>query len=159
MFLTRSIRYQLVATTLAVVGILLLYDATVIDSRRSSVVTPPADTLKPTAGARLRFMTTAYCQGQTTASGVGVTTGIVAADKKLLPEGSVIEIDTLPGRSNGLPEKYRGIYTVMDTGPAVTGRHIDLYIWSCTEALTFGRRDAVITVLRLGWNPKNTRVE
>ncbi len=159
MFLTRSIRYQLVATTLAVVGILLLYDATVIDSRKSSVVTPPADVIKPTAGARLKFMTTAYCQGQTTASGVGVTTGIAAADKKLLPEGSVIEIDSLPGRSNTLPDKYKGIYTVMDTGPAVTGRHIDLYLWSCTEALSFGRRDAVITVLRLGWNPKNTRIE
>lgn len=159
MFLTRSIRRKLVATTLAVVGFLLLYDATVIDSRKVPDPAPVVENLKPTAGARLRFMTTAYCQGQTTASGVGVTTGIAAADKKLLPEGSVIEIDSLPGRTDRLPDKYRGIYTVMDTGPAVTGRHIDLYLWSCTEALTFGRRDAVITVLRLGWNPKNTRIE
>jgi len=42
----------------------------------------------------------------------------------------------------------------MDTGPSVQGRHIDLYIWNCNEALAFGRREMVITVLRLGWNPR-----
>lgn len=159
MFLTRSIRLKLVATTLAVVGFLLLYDATVIDSRKSSGLPLAADTAPPAAGSRLKFITTAYCQGQTTASGVGVTTGIVAADKKLLPEGSVIEIDGVPGRPESLPDRYRGIYTVMDTGPMVTGKHIDLYLWSCTEALKFGKRDAIITVLRLGWHPKNSRIE
>jgi hypothetical protein len=44
----------------------------------------------------------------------------------------------------------------MDTGPWVRGRHLDLYMWSCTEALEFGRRDVSLTVLRLGWNPRNT---
>jgi 3D (Asp-Asp-Asp) domain-containing protein len=159
MLLTRSIRLKLVATVLSVVGFLLLYDATVIDSRKSSGMPVAADTAPPTAGARLKFITTAYCQGQTTASGVGVTTGIVAADKKLLPEGSVIEVDGLPGRPESLPDRYRGIYTVMDTGPMVTGRHIDIYLWSCTESLAFGKRDAIITVLRLGWHPKNSRIE
>lgn len=159
MFLSRSIRRKLVATALAVVGFVLLYDATVIDSRKSADPTPPEVNVAPIPGARLQFIATAYCKGQTTASGVGVTTGIVAADKRLLPEGSVIEIEGLPGRAGSLPDKYRGIYTVMDTGPAVNGRHVDLYLWSCTEALVFGRRDAVITVLRLGWHPKNTRPE
>ncbi len=160
MRLSRSIRLKLVATTLAVVGFVLLYDATVIDSRKSA---DPADlataSAPPTAGSRLQFMATAYCKGQTTASGVGVTTGIVAADKRLLPEGSVIEIDGIPGRSDSLPDRYRGIYTVMDTGPAVNGKHIDVYLWSCYEALAFGRRDAIITVLRLGWHPQNSRIE
>lgn len=159
MLLTRSIRLKLVATALAVVGFVLLYDATVIDSRKSSGLPLAADTAPPTAGSRLRFVTTAYCKGQTTASGVGVTTGIAAADRKLLPEGSVIEIDGVPGRPDSLPDRYRGIYTVMDTGPMVTGKHIDLYLWSCNEALSFGKRDAIITVLRLGWHPKNSRIE
>ena len=44
--------------------------------------------------------------------------------------------------------------TVMDTGPAVQGRHIDIYIWNCNEALALGRRSVSINVLRLGWNPK-----
>jgi hypothetical protein len=48
------------------------------------------------------------------------------------------------------------VYTVMDTGPAVEGREIDVYMWSCFEALRFGRQDVHIVVLRLGWNPKDT---
>ena len=41
-----------------------------------------------------------------------------------------------------------------DDGPAVQGRQIDVYMWSCHEALEFGRREIAINVLRLGWNPK-----
>jgi hypothetical protein len=41
----------------------------------------------------------------------------------------------------------------MDTGPAVQGRVLDLYMWSCHEALAFGRKPVDVTVLRLGWNP------
>ena len=47
----------------------------------------------------------------------------------------------------------------MDTGPKVQGRHIDVYMWSCYEALDFGRRKIQLTVLRLGWNPQaSTRI-
>jgi 3D (Asp-Asp-Asp) domain-containing protein len=104
-------------------------------------------TAKPATGLRLRFATTAYCKGTTTASGTTVQTGIAAADPDLLPVGSVIQIDTLGAR-------YNGIYTILDTGPAVQGRHIDLYMWSCNEALVFGAKKATISVLRLGWNPR-----
>jgi 3D (Asp-Asp-Asp) domain-containing protein len=159
MLLSRSLRLKLVATILGVVGFVLLYDATVIDSRKNGSVALAEDTAPPAPGARLRFVATAYCKGHTTASGVGVATGIAAADPKLLPEGSVIEIEGMPGRTASLPDRYRGIYTVMDTGPAVNGRHVDLYLWSCNEALAFGRRDATVTVLRLGWHPKNSRIE
>ena len=31
---------------------------------------------------------------------------------------------------------------------------LDLYIWSCHEALEFGRRRIEVTVLRLGWDPR-----
>jgi hypothetical protein len=41
----------------------------------------------------------------------------------------------------------------MDTGPKVRGRQIDIYMWSCNDALELGRRSAGLTVLRLGWNP------
>jgi len=44
----------------------------------------------------------------------------------------------------------------MDTGPAVRGRSVDLYLWSCKEALQFGRRKVRLTVLRLGWSPENS---
>ena len=44
----------------------------------------------------------------------------------------------------------------MDTGPKVQGRHVDVYLWSCHEALQVGRRPMRLTVLRLGWNPQNS---
>jgi hypothetical protein len=44
----------------------------------------------------------------------------------------------------------------MDTGPAVRGRSVDLYLWSCKEALQFGRRKIRLSVLRLGWSPENS---
>jgi 3D (Asp-Asp-Asp) domain-containing protein len=106
-------------------------------------------TAMPAPGARLRFTATAYCKGTTTASGVNVRNGIAAADPDLLPVGSVIHVDRLD-------ERYNGIYTVMDTGPSVQGRHVDIYMWSCYEALELGRRPVQITVLRLGWSPRAT---
>ena len=57
-------------------------------------------------------------------------------------------------RSDRLGERYNGVYTVMDTGPKVHGRHVDIYMWNCNEALELGRRSIQITVLRLGWNPR-----
>ncbi|OLC51754.1 MAG: hypothetical protein AUH43_01955 [Acidobacteria bacterium 13_1_40CM_65_14] len=124
---------------------------------RKSVVTTVAvgcfvsmyEVTAPAPGARLAFSATAYCKGLETASGVAVQSGIVASDPELLPVGSVIEIDSLPGR-------YNGIYTVLDTGPAVQGRQVDVYMWSCNEALQFGRRPIHLNVLRLGWNPRAT---
>jgi hypothetical protein len=42
----------------------------------------------------------------------------------------------------------------MDTGPAIQGRQLDIYMWSCTEALRFGRRAVDVVVLRMGWDPR-----
>jgi 3D (Asp-Asp-Asp) domain-containing protein len=101
----------------------------------------------PPAGSRLRFSATAYCKGRTTASGVNVRTGIAAADPLILPVGTVLNIATGDAR-------YSGVYTVMDTGPKVQGRILDLYLWNCNEALSFGRKEIQVTVLRLGWDPR-----
>ena len=110
-------------------------------------ISRPQRTASPTAGALLRFTATAYCKGTTTASGVNVQTGIAASDPDLLPVGSVIQVDRLG-------DKYNGVYTIMDTGPKVQGRHIDIYMWNCNEALALGRKNVQINVLRLGWNPR-----
>ena len=67
--------------------------------------------------------------------------------RSLLPVGSVLNIAVGDSR-------YNGMYTVMDTGPKVQGRVLDLYMWSCHEALRFGRKDVQVTVLRLGWDPR-----
>ncbi len=103
----------------------------------------------PEPGVKLVFTATAYCKGTTTASGVAVRRGIAAADPKVLPAGSVVTLST------GVTE-FDGVYTVMDTGPKVKGRLLDLYVWSCHEALAFGRKAVEVTVLRLGWDPRES---
>jgi 3D (Asp-Asp-Asp) domain-containing protein len=143
-----SLVRKLAATCIAVVGFVLLYEVSVLDLRESNSLrsVKAVDPTAPAAGARLEFTATAYCKGTTTASGVGVRTGIAASDPSILPVGSVVNISTHD-------VKYNGVYTIMDTGPAVQGRTLDLYMWSCHEALRFGRRPVELRVLRLGWNP------
>ncbi len=129
----------------AIAGFVLLYETRILDSERYSWIF--GGNSPPTPGTRLQFSATAYCKGSTTASGVRVRTGVAAADPALLPVGSVVNVGT--GDT-----KYNGVYTVMDTGPEVKGRELDLYIWSCHEALRFGRKPVQVTVLRLGWDPQ-----
>ena len=148
MFLSRSTGRKIVATATAAVAFAFIFEVTALDSRYAARQAELREaTATPAPGARLRFTATAYCKGTTTASGVNVRTGIAAADPDLLPVGSVVQVDKLGDRHNG-------IYTIMDTGPKVQGRHIDIYMWSCYEALDLGRRNVQITVLRLGWNPR-----
>jgi 3D (Asp-Asp-Asp) domain-containing protein len=137
--------------TLVVALVFVFFQQTVTrDSRSEATATSIVETgILPQAGARLQFQATAYCKGETTASGVGVRTGIAAADPAILPVGSVVRLETPNPR-------YSGVWTVMDTGPAVRGRTVDLYLWSCKEALQFGRRPVRLTVLRLGWSPENS---
>jgi len=149
MRLSHSARRKLLVGSLAAVVMFLIYDATIMDSRMVSRLRAASVTDPPTPGARVEFLATAYCKGQTTRSGVAVQAGIAAADPDLLPEGSVISVE-------GVPERLRGIYTVLDTGPKIQRRRLDLYMWSCYEALDFGARPVTLTILRLGWHPKGT---
>ena len=145
--LSRSNAHKLVVMMIAIGGLMLVYEATTFDllpwGGQSGAVDPGA----PVPGARLDFNATAYCKGTTTASGTEVRTGIAAADDDILPVGSVINVTTDD-------TKYNGVYTIMDTGPSVQGRLLDLYMWNCHEALAFGRKAIQVTVLRLGWNPR-----
>lgn len=148
MLLTKCFKRKVVATCGAALGFALLHEVKVFDSPSAAVEAEAREAVAPAApGAQVRFSATAYCKGEITAAGTAARTGIAAADPTLLPVGSVVRVDDLGPR-------YNGIYTVMDTGPAVQGRELDLYMWSCNEALAFGRRQARLTVLRLGWNPR-----
>jgi 3D (Asp-Asp-Asp) domain-containing protein len=144
--ISRSHWRKLAVLVTAIVVFVLLYETRMLDSQYLSLSTMIGGS-GATPGAQLRFQATAYCKGTTTASGVAVRTGIAAADPTLLPVGSVLNVATGDAR-------YNGVYTVMDTGPRVKGRTLDLYMWNCNEALQFGRRDIAVTVLRLGWDPK-----
>ena len=116
-----------------------------LDPARTWISAAPAGLRLVCAVAELPVF--AQASGEKTASGVGPRTGIAAADASLLPVGSVLNVAAGDAR-------YNGVYTVMDTGPKVQGRLLDLYMWSCHEALRFGRRQVELTVLRLGWDPK-----
>ncbi len=150
MLISRSLWRKITLLCIAVAGFVLLYETTVLDSRYAArQATLRETTALPAPGAQLSFSATAYCKGIRTASGVNVRTGIAASDPTLLPVGSVLNVAT------GDP-RYNGIYTVMDTGPMIQGRILDLYIWNCNEALRFGRRSVQVQVLRLGWSPHAT---
>jgi 3D (Asp-Asp-Asp) domain-containing protein len=92
----------------------------------------------PARGA-MDFSATAYCLTGTTAMGVETRPGIVAADPRILPLGTRIRVTNAGA--------YSGIYTVADTGPAVKGREIDIFIPDLAAAKRFGRRRVKVEVL------------
>jgi 3D (Asp-Asp-Asp) domain-containing protein len=145
--LSRSNTRRLVVMLTVIGGLMLFYEATTFDLLPWGGMPGAVNPSAPVPGSRLDFSATAYCKGKTTASGAEVRTGIAAADDAILPVGSVVNVSTDNVR-------YNGVYTIMDTGPRVQGRVLDLYMWSCKEALAFGRKPIQVTVLRLGWNPQ-----
>jgi 3D (Asp-Asp-Asp) domain-containing protein len=93
------------------------------------------------ARARTLTMTaTAYCEGGKTKSGTQVKSGTVAADPRVLPIGTTIRVVGLKSRR---PETF----TVADTGVAVKGNHIDIFISDCARAKIFGRQRVQVRVL------------
>lgn len=84
------------------------------------------------------YRATAYCLKGRTANGGGVRRGIVAADPRVLPLGTRIRL---------IAGSYTGIYTVTDTGGAVKGRILDIWMPSCVEAVRFGRKTVGVSVV------------
>ena len=112
-------------------------------SRRS--VPPPRSTSTREVAHPDTFVATAYSL-HGTPSGSCPYPGIVAADPRILPLGSQIRV------SDAGP--YSGTYTVANTGHAVSGRRIDVYIPNHAEARQFGRRTVRVQVLQYGSSPK-----
>lgn len=84
------------------------------------------------------FTATAYCLKGRTATGGSVRRGIVAADPRVLPLGTQINLNA---------GSYSGSYLVADTGGSVRGRKLDIWVPSCSEARRFGRRSVKVSVL------------
>lgn len=97
--------------------------------------------------APVHYTATAYSLYGRTASGQRVSKGLIAADPKVLPLGTRVRLETGP---------YSGEYLVADTGGAVRGKHIDIWMPSSREAMRFGRRLVKLTVLSYG--PKRNAV-
>lgn len=96
--------------------------------------TPSSRPLKLRAepGESVPVSITAYCLGGHTRTGTSVRDGIVAADPRVFPLNS--EIDIVIGRDT------IGRFRVEDTGLLIKGRKIDLWLADCGEARSFGRK-------------------
>ena len=77
-----------------------------------------------------------------TASGEFVKEGFIAVDTNIIPMHSIVYIE-------GLWE-YEGIYIAKDTGGAIKGNKIDIFMWDKQKALKFGRRNVKVHILRKG---------
>ena len=96
-------------------------------------------------GRTRTFEATAYAKRNATTSGVESQRGVVAADPRVLPLGTKIQV--------GNAGPYSGIYLVADTGTKVQGRRIDIFIPNQQRAKKFGRKVVNVKVLRWGTPP------
>ena len=87
------------------------------------------------AVSRGAFSATAYCLQGKTAMGHGVRRGLIAADPRVLKLGSRVTISA---------GTWSGTYLVSDTGSAIKGKKIDIWVPGCSEARKFGRRSVQI---------------
>jgi 3D (Asp-Asp-Asp) domain-containing protein len=101
--------------------------------------TPTSKNNSPSALLSPRyFVATAYSLRGRTASGRFVTKGIIAADHRVLPLGTRVHVQS---------GSYSGEYLVADTGGAIRGRKIDIWVPSTREAMLFGRQKVKLTIL------------
>jgi 3D (Asp-Asp-Asp) domain-containing protein len=132
----RVVRSHLVtAAVLAILAGLLSACAT----RAPEVPVPPPVAAPAPAPQGQRFEATAYSIDGKTASGQQARPGVVAADPKILPIGSRIRVSDAGA--------YSGEYSVEDTGRAIKGHEIDIYIADAEEARRFGRRAVRVEVI------------
>jgi len=105
------------------------------EARAASMAFPVSRTLE--------LSSTMYCLKGEMRTGVRTRDGMAAGDPRVLPLGSVVRVS----RPNG---DLIGIFVVMDTGGAIRGMDIDLYVDSCAEARRWGRHPVVAEVLDIG---------
>lgn len=79
-----------------------------------------------------KFSATAYCLKGKTASGIKTRSGIVAADTRVFKLGSSISILGI------------GTFLVSDTGGAIKGNKLDIWVPSCRQAIIFGRKTVLV---------------
>jgi 3D (Asp-Asp-Asp) domain-containing protein len=109
-----------------------------------------ADTGQPVRPTVFFVEATAFAQkSRPTAAGTAVHDGVVAADPRVLPLGSRIRITGTTA--------YDGTYLVTDTGPAIKGRHIDIFMPSAAAARQFGVQRVRVQILRRGKGPADAR--
>jgi len=85
----------------------------------------------------------ASCTSGKTQLGTETKEGTAAADPGVFPLGSRVQVEGLTGG-------HDGTYTVSDTGRAIKGQALDIFIADCAAAKRFGRQKARVRVLERG---------
>lgn len=79
-----------------------------------------------------------------TASGKKAVAGLtIAADPKVLPMNTRVYVEGIDAQG----KKYSGIYVVMDTGSAIKGNKIDIFMSTYEQTRNFGRRKMKVYLL------------
>lgn len=110
-------------------------DITVSPDKLAAIADLPDE--EELAYAPQSFRATAYSLRGRTRSGQYVRRGVVAADPRLLPLGTKVELKA---------GNYSGVYTVLDTGGVIKGGIIDIWMPSSSEARRFGRQRVKLVV-------------
>jgi peptidoglycan hydrolase CwlO-like protein len=95
---------------------------------------PTGADVSPEPGRQVAVSATKYCLTGTTATGIPVQHGVIATDPAYIPLGTRMFV---PGYGEGV---------AADTGGAVLGWTIDLWVASCAEANAYGRQTVTITI-------------
>lgn len=114
-------------------------DVTVRPHEQKLMAVKFAEPDKDNKHAPRTFKATAYSIHGRTRSGARTRPGVLAADPRLLPLGTVVDVKA---------GKYSGVYTVHDTGGAIKGNRVDVWLPTTREAVRFGRRNVKLVVLR-----------
>jgi 3D (Asp-Asp-Asp) domain-containing protein len=125
--------------------------ASVIESEKkeiSSEIVAPVISPAISAAPMESYTATAYAFPGRTASGRLVGKGVIAADPRVLPLGSRVRVEA---------GNWSGEYVVADTGGAIRGRKIDIWVPTTGEACRFGRRKVKLTVLSYGGRRNKAR--
>lgn len=100
---------------------------------------PVVERVEPSSRGGLRplgdWTITAYTLRGPTRSGVPAGPGICAADPRVLPLGTLIEVEGL------------GECRVLDTGSAILGRHVDWWMADYRDAIAWGVRQRAVGVV------------
>ncbi len=102
-----------------------------VDDTKKLVKTTGSSKAIGAGASRGAFSATAYCLKGKTAMGHGVRRGIIAADPRVLKLGSKVTVNA---------GQWSGTYLVSDTGGAIKGKKLDIWVPNCGEARKFGRR-------------------
>lgn len=102
----------------------------VVKAPKRVVYTPRA--VRALTGEEMEVRLTAYCLRGLTRRDNPVRPGIVAADPRVFPLGSQVEVY--------VGSHYLGRFLVDDTGGVIKGDILDVWTPECREARRFGRR-------------------